>query len=239
MQISRSYEPLERFAEMPKGPLDQAVRTSGLGFSCFNFSQHIQGKETWRRGTFPSRDSSQGSSQKESRKLEDFDQMRFWAGPRNSRWEHGNFELIGNWFQYLWLWTYLMSCAEDSRADGRQGETPCCLSQAPLLLYKIRKLLTWVSCGPCSPVLLPIRAALLLWVPKIHPPTWRSANFFCTLPDSKYFIFCGSYKSYYSSSTLLLWQVSFKNFIDIEVCILYNVRVSQNISLLISLQPFE
>jgi len=55
MKISQFYELLERFPTMPRGPLDQALRTSGLGFSCFNLSQHIRGKETSRRGTFPRR----------------------------------------------------------------------------------------------------------------------------------------------------------------------------------------
>lgn len=47
-KISQFSEPLARFPTMPRGPLGQALRTSGLGFSCFNLSQHIWGKRNFK-----------------------------------------------------------------------------------------------------------------------------------------------------------------------------------------------
>lgn len=139
-KISQFSEPLARFPTMPRGPLGQALRTSGLGFSCFNLSQHIWGKETSRRRTLPRRATVKEGSRGNTESWKTLTKWDFEQGPKTED-EKGNFELIGNWFQYLWLSTYTMNCSKDSRVEGRWRERLWCSSQLPLLLYKFRRLL--------------------------------------------------------------------------------------------------
>ena len=139
-KISQFSEPLERFPTMPRGPLGQALRTSGLGFSCFNLSQHIWGKETSRRRTLPRRATVKEGSRGNTESWKTLTRWDFEQGPQTED-ERGNFELIGNRFQYLWLSTYTMNCSKDSRVEGRWRERLWCSPQSPLLLYKFRRLL--------------------------------------------------------------------------------------------------
>lgn len=139
MKISQFYEPLERFPTMPRGPLDQALRTSGLGFSRFKLSQHIWGKESLRSGTFRRRAIVKEGSRGNIESWKTLTRWDFEQGPKTED-ESGNLELIGNCFQYLWLSTYTVNCSKGSRVEGRWRESLWCLSQS--LLHT-----NWGSCS--------------------------------------------------------------------------------------------